>query len=184
MNFSDKQRNCILHYECSTDRSKIQYATRRASFCNYVVTLLTTERVTADCLQSVISLAIFNSHNAKTQFVLTCKFRLVTTRKYLKRNKTDCIIYRHINSLNHCNVNICVSPAIHVIAIGCVMCDLVHCCRHLLSLARNNCTSTVGIKELTWKHKVCTKLYRCTVSHVPLTANISVLKKALISLEV
>jgi len=160
----------------------MRYTARTGSFCNYRITLLAAERVTADCLQSVISLDIFNSHNAKTKFVLTSKFRLVTTRKYLKRNKTDCIIYRHLNSLNHCNVNICVSPAIHVIAIGCVVCDLVHCCRHLLPLARNDCTSTVGIKELTWKRKVCTKLYRCTVSHVLLNANITVLMKALISL--
>jgi len=147
MNFSDKQRKCVLHYECSTDRSKMRYTTRTASFCNYEITLLTAERVAADWLQSVICLAIFNSHNAKTQFVLTFKFQLVTTRKCLKRNKTNCIIYRHLNSLNHYKVNICVSPANLVIAIGCVMCDLVHCCRHLLSLVTNNCTSTVGIKN-------------------------------------
>jgi len=126
----------------------MRYTTSTANFCNYVIRLHAAEGVIADCLQSVISLAIFNSHNANTQFVLTSKFRLVTTRKYLKRNKTDCIIYRHLNSLNHCNVNICVCLAIHVIAIGCVMCDVVHCCRHLLSLARNNCTFTVGIKKI------------------------------------
>ena len=176
-NGSDKQRNCILHCECSTDRSKMRYKTMPASFCNYIITLLAAEGVTADCLQTVNSLAIFSSHNAKTQFVLTLKFRMVTTRKYLKRNKTDCIIYRHLNSLNHCNVNICVSLDIHVIAIGYETCDVVHCCRHLLSLAAKNCTFTVGIKKLTWKYKICTKFYSCTVSRVTLTANINVLIK-------
>ena len=126
----------------------------------------------------------FRSHNAKTQFVLTIKFRMVTKGKYLKRNKSDCVIYRNLKSLNNSNEKICVSLAIHVIPIGCVMCDVVHCCRHLLSLATKNCTSTVGIKESTWKRKVCTKLYRCTMSQVPLTANISVLIKTLLSSEI
>ena len=109
-------------------------------------------------------------------------FERLQTRKHLNRNKTDFVIYRHLNSVKNSTIDFYSFLTFTVIGIVCSCVTLANC-RRIPSKATNHSTSTFRVKNIFRNRKFVRKFYQNTLGHVPIKRNISLLIKAVLSLK-